>query len=473
MASRPLTRQSHRIAAGILCLSLAAPAGAQEMAEGPLTLRRAIATAVAGNPGLAAIRIRGRQIQAMLDESRAAFLPTAGVSYTWTRGDWPHVVFAEEVDARAFPGNASINDPGTFTVYGLVVDARSNLWAGGRDEARRGMLAAATEIAGSEIGAARNALVGQVIESFFDVLAAEERLADGRRLVETTRARRDEQMERLAQGAALAADLADVEARLAEAEAGVVHISAARARGIASLAISLGLPASTELTLKDEGDAEAAEGSVPADHDAGRARALSLRPELARARLLTKQRRLGASMAKADFLPRLDASLSVGSFRDGDPIPKLTRAQKVWSASVALSWEVFDGGARRARLARARAEVDELREVDRRTTLEVELDVKSAYLRVGEARARLAATDRRLEAAREMWKVRAAQREAGEATLSSALEGEQLLSDARMARTNAAFELRKASADVARALGSFVNAGGPDPSCCGPVPAGN
>lgn len=468
MASRPLAPRNRTITAGILCLPLAAPARAQ--APPPLTLRQAIAAAVAGNPGLAALRARGRQIQAMLDESRAAFLPTAGASYTWTRGDWPHVVFAQEVDARAFPGNGLVNAPGTFSVYGLVVDARLNLWAGGRDKARRGALTAATEVSGAEVGAAGNALVGQVIESFFDVLAAEERLADAQRLVETTRARRDEERERVTAGVALGVDLADAEARFAEAEAGVAHISAARARGMASLAISLGLPASTELTLADEGDAE---GSVPADQDAGRARPPGERPELARARLLTKQRQLGVAMAKADFLPRLDASLSLGSYRDGDPIPKLTRDQGVWVASVALSWEIFDGGARRARLARARAEVDELGEADRRARLEVELDVKSATLRVDEARVQLAASERRLEAARETRKVRAAEREAGAATLSALLAGEQALSDARMARTNAAFELRKATADVARALGSYVNAGGPVPSCCGPVPAGN
>jgi len=464
MASRPFASRPQPIAAGFLCLSLAAPAGAQT--PRPLTLRQAIASAVAGNPGLAALRIRGRQVQAMLDESRAAFLPAVGASYTWTRGDWPHLFIAQETDARAFPENASLDAPGTFDVYGLVVDARLNLWAGGRDRARRGLLAAATEISAAESDAARNALVGQVIESFFDVLAAEARLADGEKLVETTRARRDEEKERFAAGAALGADLAGVEASLAEAEAGVARLSASRTRAIASLAVSLGLSASTELTLEDEGDFD---DSVPAGHDAGRARAPGLRPELARARLLIEQRRLGVSMAKADFLPRLDASLSVGSFRDGDPFPKLTRDQKVWSASVALSWEVFDGGARRARLARARAELDELREVDRRTVLEVELDVKSATLRVDEARARLAASDRRLEAARELGKVRAAQREAGAATLAALLEAEQALCDARMARTDAAFELRKATVDVGRALGSYVNAGGPSRS--GPAPA--
>jgi hypothetical protein len=69
--------------------------------------------------------------------------------------------------------------------------------------------------------------------------------------------------------------------------------------------------------------------------------------------------------------------------------------------------------------------------------------------------------------------VKKAQLESGAATLATGLEGEQLLTDAQMARTNAAFELRKATADAGRALGLFVTAGGSAAPCCGPAPARN
>ena len=342
-----------------------------------------------------------------------------------------------------------------------------NLWAGGRDRARTDMLTTATEICGTENDMARNALVAQVIESFFDVLAADERRVAAERLVETARRRRDEEATRFAQGAALGADLAEVEARLAEAEAGVVHIGAARARSLAALAIALGLPAASELTLEDEGDPDP---SLPADYDSALAQALESRPELERARLMARRFELGVEMAKADYRPRLDTYWSLGLYSDGDPVPEISREQKVWYANLVFSWPIFDGGARAARLAKARVELDEFREVDRQTTLAVELDVRSAYLRLDETRAELRAAERRLAAASAQREVSAARREAGAVTLAAALEGEQLLTDAAMARTNAAFGLRKAAADAARALGLFVNAGGPRAPCCGPAP---
>src|SRR5262249_6555843 len=132
--------------------------------------------------------------------------------------------------------------------------------------ARSDMLETATQICGTENDTARNALIGDVIESFYDVLAAEERLSQARKLVETIRARRDEQKQRFDQGAVLRADLADVEAKLAESESGVVHVDASRSRGIAALAVALGLPAAAPLAPADSPDAAAA---TPADYEIG------------------------------------------------------------------------------------------------------------------------------------------------------------------------------------------------------------
>jgi hypothetical protein len=79
---------------------------------------------VAGNPGLAATRLKGKQIAAMLDESKSAFMPWIGMNYSWNRGDWPHIIIAQEVDAHAFPQNGFFNYPGTFTVYSAIFETR-------------------------------------------------------------------------------------------------------------------------------------------------------------------------------------------------------------------------------------------------------------------------------------------------------------------------------------------------------------
>lgn len=449
-----------------LAVSVPAKAELSEPAPESLTLAHAIERALAGNPDLEATRIRGRQIQAMYEETKAPFLPFVTGSYSWNRGDWPHIIIAQTIDARAFPENAYLNTPGTFTVYEAIFEARMNLWSGGRNQARRSLMATAVEICGTEQDMARNALVGQVIESYFDVLAAEERLRSARQLVETTRARLTEQSQQTANGASLEADLAEVQARLAEAEAGVVQVESSRGRGAAMLAVALGMPAGTDLQIRDEGPPGWA---TPDEFEDGLGQAVATRPELSRARLMSKRFDLGVKMAKADFLPRLDTYWSVGSYRNGNPLLKISSDQKVWYANMVLSYDIFDGGARKARLAKARAELDEFRAVDRKTTLAVELDVKQAYLRSSESRARLAAAESRLKAAEAMAAVRRAQHDAGAATVADALEAEQMLTDARMGRINASFELRKAAANQARSLGLFVSAGGPLAACCTPV----
>jgi hypothetical protein len=56
---------------------------------------------------------------------------------------------------------------------------------------------------------------------------------------------------------------------------------------------------------------------------------------------------------------------------------------------------------------------------------------------------------------------------------SAARRGGAVTAAAEASVANAAFGLRKAAADAARALGLFVNAGEPAPPCCGQAPEGN
>lgn len=93
----------------------------------PLTLTKAIEWALAQNPVLEATRIRGKQIQAMLEESKAPFLPALSMNYSWNRGDWRHIIIAQMVDAHTFPQNGLFNYPGTFTVFSLIGEARLNI----------------------------------------------------------------------------------------------------------------------------------------------------------------------------------------------------------------------------------------------------------------------------------------------------------------------------------------------------------
>ena len=91
--------------------------------------------------------------------------------------------------------------------------------------------------------------------------------------------------------------------------------------------------------------------------------------------------------------------------------------------------------------------------------LEVQLDVKTACLRVEEARSRLDVASASVTQAEETLNLVRRQFEGGTATVTRYLEAELMLTRARMRETNARYDLKKAMADTRRAMGQFAGWG--------------
>ena len=104
----------------------------------------------------------------------------------------------------------------------------------------------------------------------------------------------------------------------------------------------------------------------------------------------------------------------------------------------------------------ARSVLDEMLDADRKATLALQLDVKTAYLRLDEARARKEVTRASVAQAEETLSLVRKQYEGGTATVTRYLEAELMLTRARMRDTQALYDLEKSLADVARAMGWLV-----------------
>jgi outer membrane protein TolC len=92
-------------------------------------------------------------------------------------------------------------------------------------------------------------------------------------------------------------------------------------------------------------------------------------------------------------------------------------------------------------------------EADRAATLAVQLDVKRAWLRRDEARARQDVAGAAVGQAEESLRLVRDQYEGGAATVTRYLEAELMATQARMRATQARYDLRKAEAELERALG--------------------
>jgi outer membrane protein TolC len=246
------------------------------------------------------------------------------------------------------------------------------------------------------------------------------------------------------------ADVLALEVRLAEAKERELRARNARDLALAALNTLLGLTPAESIELSGD---EWRPRELPGTYELAVREALNRRPELLAARETVRRADHAASAEKTTFLPRVDL---VGRTWLDDPDLQYNRKDTNWAVGVNLGWDLFLGGSRFARVARASARVDELRALDRKAALDVELDVRNAYLRVGEARARLDVAEKSVRQAEDSLDQTSKLYRGGAATITRYLETELALTNARVRLTRARYDLKRASADLARAIGWCV-----------------
>ena len=420
-----------------------------------LSLAECIDLALAANPDIGVAIARIRQSEAVLDEARAPFLPSLSTSTEILGGDSPSLHLFKAIDSRTLDPGTDFNYPGTFGSIETGVSLRYNLYNGGRDRLRRWMAATGRDLRELGLGEARNSLTASVIRAFYDIQAQTEMIVTANLSVKTVRAQYDESKARMDLGSALRSDVLSLKVRLAEAEERVIRAVNAKKLTLAALANLLGEDADSEISLTAEDSGDWSAGEIPEQYELAVAEAMARRPELLQARAVVENAAMNVSEKWRGYLPRADGAARVyWTSTDFD----YSADRRNWFAGVTLSWNLFEGGSRKAQVARARSVLDEMLHADRKAALAIQLDVKTAYLRIDGSRARLEVADASVEQAEEGLSLVRSQYDGGTATITRYLEAELMATRARMRHTSALYDLKKARADAARAMGWLATA---------------
>ncbi len=429
-----------------------APRPSDEVPSGPITAREAVRLALARNPDMASARARIETARAALDGSRAPFWPSLSAEAAYLRGDAPSAYLFKTIDGRALRPGTDFNDPGLFDnlEYGLA--ARWNLWNGGRDLLSAWSAEAAVAMAQSGRDAAANALVAGVVASFLEARAAWELIAADDASIKAVESQVQETRVRVEGGGALRSDLLSLEVRLAEARERQIQTDVARRTALATLRHLLALPSGARLEPAGGGYDP---GALPGTLSDALAEAWRSRPEVAAARKAVERARIEHDASRRGYLPRLDFEGRV-YWDDADAdFEGLGWGDRNWMVGLALTMNLFDGGAREAGIRRAKAVVVELEEADRKALQAVALDVETAYLRLDAARARREVAARAVAAADETFDLVEKQFRGGAATITRYLEAEAARTRARTSAIRAQLDVDRARVDAARSVGRF------------------
>ncbi len=355
------------------------------------TLAQSVESALRSNPALLAERQARGVAQERVAEARGAMLPSIGVRGTYG-------TYTANLGEQYVVGGQSFPRDGDFQQATLGLEARQTIYAGGMLAAQRRQAEAGSDAAAQNLRAFEQDLILSVVAAFTDVQRAEEavriREANQSALGEHVRAATD----RFDVGQVTRTDVAQAQARKAEADA---SLAAARAQREAARAVYqqvVGLPA-IQLAPVPAGPV------LPATMDNVVAQALANNPDVLSARAAEAAASQGVNVARGSLRPRVGIVGTAGmqeSYRDD------TIEDTNLGLFAELSIPLYQGGVLNARTRGAKLEAERARygrmAAERAATAEATTawhQYMAATEAVTASRSRLEAADVALEGSRQ------------------------------------------------------------------------
>lgn len=431
-----------------LVLVLSAGVLAQQQPSA-LTLQDSIRIALQNSRSLRSVLQDERKANARVREAKGAGLPQLDVSANYRRLD--------RVPKAKFPSFDPVT--GTFTFNEIEIqpiDSGTATVSLSQLVDISGVVRTATDaaslysrIANLDVQRTRNEVVLQVKQAFYDVLRAQELVKVAEEALQNAEVRRRLAQAAVDTGVSPKLDVMRADAAVAAAQQAV--ITARNALQLAKSAFNnvLGrrVDEPVELLPVEEQVPE------PADFNQYLQEALAKRPEMIQANLGISLAEKQITAAKRDQLPTVvvrgqwDFNLKTSTFQ-----PR----ESSFTTIAAVQFKIWDSGQTQGRVEQARADVDKAKITIENVREGIALEVRNAYLGLQEAREKVSAAEKGLQAATESLRVARLRYEAG---VSNQLE----LSDAELAYTqaeqnlvNARYDLRVAWARLEKAMGRYA-----------------
>jgi outer membrane protein TolC len=173
--------------------------------------------------------------------------------------------------------------------------------------------------------------------------------------------------------------------------------------------------------------------------------ALKRRPEYRQARLRAEAAEALVRRTFRDFFPDITGAGAYGGVR--------STFDEAWSATLSLSWSIFDGGNRIARYREARANLEAAQARVGATELDIQRDVEGTEITVTEAEERIQAAQKAVESAQENFRLAQGRFDAGVGTILELTDAQLALTQAQNTEAQALADYRIALSNLDRALG--------------------
>lgn len=432
-------RRQILVMCGLLLPSLAS---AQQPNGPPRTITEAAEMALERYPAVAASSARVRAAESAAARAAAARWPGVQFSATATRFEEPMLTHPlHEFDAQS---------PPTFdeTLLHANLNARYTLWDGGERGARIDQANARKGAAEAAHAARRADVLLAVTQQYARVLALQEAITahEEREQALSEEQRRVRRL--VAAGKAAQLEMIRADAAVAAAEAESVRSRTQRQVALNELARLTGAERVIDPAVLTS--LRSPSQIMPARQEL-LSLAVEASPAIAAARREHAYAAAEVKIARSAYQPKVQLFGNYDNRSDGDLNPS-----GEWNVGTGISYPVFQGGARRNEVQRARAEQEVAERELAAVQLEVEKQLDAALASLQEAEARIRSLSVAVEQFRNVVRAERLSLETGVGTQTDYLAAQADLVGARAQLSEATMNKITASADVARITGQLT-----------------
>jgi outer membrane protein len=443
-----LTLLSLLLAAGSLGLAQSTPP-----ASGKLTLQQAVALALQKNPSIRAADAYAEAVRQSVDAAKAGRYPRLDFSEGFTRSNNPVYVFGSLLTQRQFTANDFalnfLNAPPPLDNFRTQFAASVSLYDAGETKHKTRDARLGSESVQHAASRTGQQVIFGVMQAYFDQLLARESVRVAESSVKMTSADLARAQARGQEGLTVPSDILSAQVQLASAKEELIRARNNLAISQAALNVAIGLPEDAQTEAEGSFNESVIEPGALAEQQQF---ALAHRPDFLQVTLEQERAANGVSTARSNFLPRVGAFSSW----EQDNQTFLSRGGNNWAAGVSVNFNIFNGGADRARLREAKFRQMQAAAMSEQMASQVRLQVRQAYLNLQAARDRMDVSRESAAQASESLRILRDRYETGLASMTDLLRAETAETTAERNHLNSIYDYRLAGATLELATGKLA-----------------
>jgi len=423
-------------------------------AQSPLTLADAVRLALDNHPSVAASRDATKAAETRIVQAHSGYLPKLNYTESVLRSDNPVVVFGSLLTQHQFTAANfaldPLNRPAALDNFQSQLTLDQTIYDGG--QTRLGVKTArlGRDLSAEDERLTRMTAIANVVRAYHGTVlaAASAKVADEAvRSAETDLNRAQAVREA---GMSTNADVLSIKVHLAAMREEQIRRKSDLDVALATLNDALGLPLTEphDLTTPLTAVSFNQQSLEQYEKEAG-----ASRPELHEARMASDLARTQGSAARASLLPQV-------GFHAGFETDRQTFADRGganWLISASLRWNIFNGGADRARMNEAAYGLDRARALEKQADSQVRLQVRRAYADFRSAAERIDVAQATVSMAEESLRITKNRYDGGLSNVTDLLRTETALLEARNRRLAAIYDQRLAAVSLELAAGTLTD----------------